>query len=390
MMAIRIFFKNWLILFGVLILAPFFYLAIWLRKYFLTPDDAQNILIIDNAKIGDLICTTPIFRAIKEKYPRAKITVLVIPRVEGILKNNKNIDKMIVSSLNSNEGIKEIWLLAKTIRAGQFGVCFNLVPGTLNFLLPFFCLIPKRITSYSGHHSQSYRYLSRLYTDRLDWPDDELSIKHFLKLLKFIGIENENFKKEIFVSDQAKIKAEEFLRKKNIGGQDILVGFSLTAGNKIKEWGVENFGRLAEMIVGRYNYKIIVIGAPADQDFLNKFDQVTGNKFIITSDFPLDEIAGLINRFHYFISVDSGPLYIASALDVPVIDIIGPFNYPEQAPYYEACEIVVASDIPCWPCLHTYSTITACPLGRQICLEKVSPELVFESFEKLTAKYGKK
>ena len=374
----------------VLLVAPFFCLAIWLNKHLRGAEKLQNILVIDNAKIGDLICATPAFRAIKERYPMVNLTVLVIPRVEGILKGNKNIDRIIISSLNINYSIGDVWRLAKTIKNGRFDVCLNLVPGTLNYILPFFCLIPKRITSYSAHHSLFFRCLSLLYTDRIDWPDNTLSLKHYLELLKPIGIQSENLKKEVTISDQAKAKAEDFLRQKGFSNQDVLVGFSLTAGNKIKEWNVENFARLAEMIADRYGYKIIAIGAMADRKILEEFNRQANNRFIIASDFLLDEIAGLISRFDYFISVDSGPLYIANALGVPVLNIIGPYNYVEQAPYYEACEIVKVEGVPCWPCLHMYSTITACPLGHRSCLTETTPRLAFEFFEKLIARYGKK
>lgn len=384
------FLKNGLILGIVLLVAPFFCLAIWLNKHLRGAEKLQNILVIDNAKIGDLICATPVFRVIKERYPMVNLTVLVIPRVEGILRGNKNIDRIIISSLNVNYGIGDAWRLAKTIKNGQFNVCLNLVPGTLNYILPFFCLIPKRITSSSRHHSLFFRCLSLLYTDRINWPDNTLSLKHYLELLKPIGIQSENIKKEVVVSDQAKAKAEDFLRQKGFSNQDVLVGFSLTAGNKIKEWNVENFARLAEMIADRYGYKIIAIGALADRKVLDEFNHLTENRFVTTSDFLLDELAGLISRFDYFISVDSGPLYIANALGVPVLNIIGPYNYLEQAPYYEVCEIVKADGVSCWPCLHMYSTITACPLGHRACLTETTPGLAFDFFEKLIARYGKK
>jgi len=76
----------------------------------------KSILVIDNAKIGDLVCATPVFRAIKEKYPEVQLAVLVTPRVEEILQNNKRINKIIVNSLNSKKKILDVWHLIKEIR----------------------------------------------------------------------------------------------------------------------------------------------------------------------------------------------------------------------------------------------------------------------------------
>ena len=48
--------------------------------------------------------------------------------------------------------------------------------------------------------------------------------------------------------------------------------------------------------------------------------------------FSLDELKALIQRLSLFISVDTGPIYIAEAFDVPTIDIIGPMDENEQPP----------------------------------------------------------
>lgn len=41
--------------------------------------DIKNILVIRLDRIGDMVMTTPIFRALKEKWPDVQITVLTNP-----------------------------------------------------------------------------------------------------------------------------------------------------------------------------------------------------------------------------------------------------------------------------------------------------------------------
>ncbi len=43
-------------------------------------------------------------------------------------------------------------------------------------------------------------------------------------------------------------------------------------------------------------------------------------------------LAGVIRRAALFVSVDTGPLYIAHAFDVPLVDIVGPVDSREQPP----------------------------------------------------------
>ena len=56
----------------------------------------------------------------------------------------------------------------------------------------------------------------------------------------------------------------------------------------------------------------------------------------------LDELKALIARARLFISGDTGPLYIAEALGVPTIDIVGPVSERDQPPNNPPRHIVIA------------------------------------------------
>ncbi len=348
----------------------------------------KKILIIDNAKIGDLVCATPVFRAIKEKYPEAHLTVLLIPRTEGILRNNRRVNEIMVASLNNIGGVKEVWKLLREIKKRNFDVSINLVPGTLNFLLPFLAGIPLRITSVSRNLKLFYRILSRLANRQVLFEKDTLSIRHYLELLRPIGISNQNLTKEVFTDEASEEKTGIFLLNHRVGPNDVIVGMCLSAGNKIKEWPVENFAVFADAIVKNYGFKIIITGGPKDEPLLKKVGQLMTQNVIITyDDFSLKELPALIKKFDYFVSVDTGPLYIAVALDVPVVDIIGPCSLLDQPPVYEKCEEVHVDGLSCWPCSGVIKPAEFCAAGHLKCIKELGPEMVLGAFKKLVNKY---
>ena len=55
-------------------------------------------------------------------------------------------------------------------------------------------------------------------------------------------------------------------------------------------------------------------------------------KILETTDFDIDELKALIAKLHLLIAIDTGPIYIAEAFDIPTIDIIGPIDEKEQPP----------------------------------------------------------
>ncbi len=58
----------------------------------LSDANIKNILVIRLDRIGDMVMTTPIFRALKEKWPDGQVTVLANPVNRNMVINNPFID----------------------------------------------------------------------------------------------------------------------------------------------------------------------------------------------------------------------------------------------------------------------------------------------------------
>jgi len=105
---------------GAVILSPFIYFFISYRKPRASDDKPIRILIIPHlTRIGDLMCATPVFRAIKEEYPDAQVAVLVAGRLEGLLRNNRSVDEIIIYRHF------DLWGTIKKIRSGNFDWSFS-------------------------------------------------------------------------------------------------------------------------------------------------------------------------------------------------------------------------------------------------------------------------
>ena len=69
---------------------------------------AENILILSMTRMGDMIQTTPLIRGLKEKYPTAKITLLVTSDFSGVVPMIPDVDDSI--SLNIKQfDAKDQW-----------------------------------------------------------------------------------------------------------------------------------------------------------------------------------------------------------------------------------------------------------------------------------------
>jgi len=352
--------------------APFFYGLSLIHRF--RRGKRLKILVIQTAKIGDLVCSTPVFREIKKVYPESFLSVLVTPQTKDILKYNPHIDEIFL--LNHQGEIK----LVQEIKQRQFDWSFSLVPGISNTIIPFWAGIPHRVSTISKYASRTTKLLSVFNNYRLKYKRDTLALRHYLKLLKFIKINEFSEKKEVFISPQETKKALQSLKEHNLGPDDFLVGISVTAGKKFKQWSPEKFAQLADRLIDQLKTKIIFTGNSKDESDIKKVQSLMNNQSVKVIDFNLIELAGLLSEMSIFISVDTGPLYIADALDIPVIDIIGPHSKASQRPSNKA--VIVQKKIPCQPCSFIMSAPGYCREGHLRCIRDIRVDDVFEAIKK--------
>lgn len=380
--------ENLFFLSTTFVLSPLFYFFAFLNRRRLEKEPPKkekelNILVIQTTKIGDVVCTTPVFREIKKKFPSARLSVLIIPRVKEILELNPYIDELIILNNERFRGFFGALKLIKFVAKKKFNWSVNFTPTLFNSILPFWAGIPNRAQLRSRLVSFSAYLCSFFSNYKYEYRQDKLVLRQYLEILKFLGINNFTEEKDVFINKESILKAKKFLKENGIGENDFTIGISLSAGNKVKEWSPKRFGILSDMLARDIHVKIIFLGSPSDRELVDKALKEMKNKPVISLGiFSLKEVPALIKTLKMFISVDSGPLYIAHALGVPLVDIIGPFNVKEQLPVDEKCEIV-SKKIHCFPCSHIIPTAHGCKEGHRGCVNDIMPHDVYEAAVRL-------
>lgn len=301
-----------------------------------------RILVIPQlTRIGDIVCATPVFLAIKEQYPGAFLAVLVSNKAAGIIKNNSRLDEIIIFEEYSFRN------LIKKIQKLNFDWSLNLSATSIGSILVFLGRIKGRIKTIRRNRPKSEFITDWLNTHTFPYEDHTYLPRHHLKLLGPIGINNTKDIKEVFVSTEGERKTMEFFTRNIIKPDDFLVGISISAGNRIKEWGDHNFLELAGGLKEEYNAKIVIIGSKNDDSRIEEFLRNFNHKAFKATDFLLEELPSLISRLKLYVSVDTGPIYIAHAIGIPSINIIGPVDPSEQPPQDEkSIQVLPSLSVP--------------------------------------------
>lgn len=337
----------------------------------------SKILVIQTAKIGDLICSTPIFREIKRKYPDAKLTVMVNPITKELIELNPYIDEIIVIKTDEYRGFTGKIKLSKIIFKGKYDIGIALNPSVLYAIALFWGLVPVRISVMPNFTGFTYRLASKLFTYTEQRVSGQLVIETYMKILKFIGIENYRLDKEIYKEKNSDKKVKQLL-----GDIDKpLIGIAVSSGNKLKELGLEKMINLVNELLETFEAHILLIGSFQDKNFAEVIKSSVNNKDRIINTaglFNLKELPALIKRLSLFIGVDTGITYMADALNIPIINIAGPSNMQDQRPTGKNV-IIIQKNLPCVPCSHSFKAPYYCKINTRECIEKVEVKEIIDA-----------
>jgi heptosyltransferase-2 len=280
----------------------------------------KRILIVRTDRIGDVLLSTPVIKALRGKYPDSYIAMMVSPATKDIVEGNPYLDEVIIYDKDARH---KSWLgtlkFAKKLKKKGFDIAVILHPANRVHLLTYLAGIPRRV----GYE----RKLGFLLTDKIPHTK-QLGLKHEVEynfdLLKYIGVEAHNTDLFMPVNDDSDIAVEKIFASSGIKKTDKLLAIHPCASCPSKIWPAERFARVADILAQKHGFKIVVVAGPKD---IARTQDVIKNMRCAVIDLAgkvsVSELASVLKRCALFISNDSGPVHMAVALGVPVISIFG-------------------------------------------------------------------
>jgi lipopolysaccharide heptosyltransferase II len=133
-----------------------------------------------------------------------------------------------------------------------------------------------------------------------------------------------------------------------------LVGVHVSGGRESKQWHLDRFAEVARQLAERRNATIVLTGSEADRPLVTEVEahlNRSGGTRIINVAGALDlvQLAALLSRLDVFVTGDTGPMHLASAVRTPVVALFGPADPRRYGPTSPR-QRVLRVDLPCSPC----------------------------------------
>lgn len=267
--------------------------------------EEKVFVIINSYRVGDILLTNPLIQNIKRLYKNSKVVMLTSPALVDIAKYQEGVDDVVVWD---RHGIhKGLWNTFKFAWSFPYKKIFASFPI---YGMDRPALIGKLIGSkYVLCEKRSlYTSLLRKSKYKIKFENDNMQRFHISLLT---GITKEELR-DVPVKYHVQNCADEFIPK-----EDFIV-ICPTSSRKEKDMPCDS---LIATIKKLSNYKVVVLGkgdrADAISEQLKK--ENLPNLIDLTGQTSIIQMADIMNKSIGVISVDTGTLHLASALQKPTV-----------------------------------------------------------------------
>jgi lipopolysaccharide heptosyltransferase I len=342
---------------------------------------SKEILIIRLSSIGDVIHCTPVASSLKAAWPDCKITWLVGEVAADLLKNNPNIDEIIIWSREKFEKYLRDWKFKEVL--GMWRDLQNKLQGKQYYAvldihgLFLTGMIARQVKTQRRIGMTGTKELNSLFMTKTCRPLGRHITDKYLGVLACLGLQSVDQKMYLGIAKEAKDFAERFLKEHAVMSQEKILVLVLGTTWPTKNWPLIFFIEIVRIL--HKDFRIILCGGKEEMELGREVEMKAGVPVINAVGLTkLLEMAGIIELASVVVAGDTGPLHMAGALEVPTVGMFGPTDPATYAPLGEQ-HTIISSALAC-----SYCHKQRCPQGEEKCMRSISPEAVVQKVYAIT------
>lgn len=289
------------------------------------PDPPRSIFVLRNNDVGDLLAVTPLFDALRRRFPDARIAAGVGSWNLDVLRNNPHVSEILpvnapwfnkyqaragtsgrLSYLRSPE--------ARTLAERRFEVGIDVLGSAWGSLLLLQAKIPYRlgVRGYAGGHSAVQQAVS--------FNPDEHVGRSALRFAELLGATDlPPVRPQIFLTPQEKEEAERWWAAAGEGRRRIVIAPG--GGLPEKRWPAESFAAVTAGLPP--NASILVLGGLQEDGLVARVTAAAPSARSFAEPPSLRQVFALLAASDLLVTNSSMPLHAGAAFGKPVVVLLG-------------------------------------------------------------------
>ncbi len=334
----------------------------------------KRICVVRMGGMGDILLATPAVRALSRHFTDADgnapdIDFIVGRGMKDALTGISYIRNIIeFDKKGAHRRPAAFASFLREVKQARYDLFVNFHPSVKTFLMAVASGAPSVLT---------------FRKDRRRQPDTgrvRHAVDDFTKELRPLGIAHVDDRRlDFVVPDAAHAAVNSLLQAEGIDERTPLVAVNPAASHEVNRWGMEKFVGLFENIAARMpGVRLVLTGGPGDVPLVNEIFEATDPEARIINlagRVSIKELGALLARADVFVTGDTGPMHIASAVGTPLVALFGPADPDRTGPIGARHLVVVHNEgLSCVPCQLRY-----CARGDHACMADLSVERVVDA-----------
>jgi heptosyltransferase II len=325
----------------------------------------DKILVRATNWVGDAVMSLPALRSLREKFPRAEISILAKPWVADLYGREPFCNRLIPYTAS---GLGQKFIAGRDLRRFNFDCAILLQNAFEAAAVTYLARIPERI----GYARDGRSFLlTRAIQVPKKGPHERF---YYLELLRRAGILDAIPANDLIRLEGAPA-AEEAGRERfrRLGLGEIVIGVSPGAAfGSAKRWLPERFAESADRIAAGLGASVAIFGSKDERELCAQVaSALRAPVKNFAGETTLAEFIDMAAACRVYLTNDSGAMHIASALGVPTVAVFGATNDVATGPTGPLAR-VVREPVDCSPCLKR-----ECPIDHR-CMTRVPAARVAE------------
>ncbi len=326
--------------------------------------------------VGDAVMATPALRALRRRFPHARIVGVMRPVVADVLAGTGWLDATLLFDPRSPTRQWRTWAASRQLRALRPDTVL-LLTNSLRTALMAWLSGGKRRVGYSLHGR------GWLLTDPLE-PNRQQGrllpspvVDAYLKLAAHLGCTPEPRTLELATLPADEAAADAVWRRFDLpSGREVVLLNCSGAYGEAKLWPPAYFAELARRLAAQCGRSLLVLCGPQERKLAADIAAMSGHPRVFSLADAQPSIGlskACVRRAALLITTDSGPRHFAAAFNIPVVTLFGP-THPAWSENYHPLDLHIQRQVPCGPCQQR-----RCPLRHHRCMQELTVDEVFQA-----------